>query len=199
MFATAEKLRARIRGAGARHACGRGRPAPSMPTWPPAASRSWPIELELLNRSDPLPFQLDEEVSEEVRLRYRYIDLRREIMNQRLRLRHRITRSMRGYLDAPGLRRHRNADADQGHARGRARLPGAEPHPCRQVLRAAAVAADLQAAADDRGLRALLPDRALLSRRGSARRSPAGIHAARRRDLVPDAGADHAADGRAVR
>jgi aspartyl-tRNA synthetase len=60
-------------------------------------------ELELLNRCDPLPFQLDEVVSEEVRLRYRYIDLRREVMNQRLRLRHRITRSMRGYLDAHGF------------------------------------------------------------------------------------------------
>ena len=56
-------------------------------------------ELEVLNRSEPLPFQLDEHVGEEVRLRYRYLDLRREVMNQRLRLRHRITRAMRSYLD----------------------------------------------------------------------------------------------------
>src|ERR1700733_14110408 len=60
-------------------------------------------ELELLNRSDPLPFQLDETVNEEVRLRYRYIDLRREVMSQRLRQRHRITRSMRGFLDSHGF------------------------------------------------------------------------------------------------
>jgi aspartyl-tRNA synthetase len=60
-------------------------------------------EVELLNRSDPLPFQLDETVNEEVRLRYRYIDLRREVMSQRLRQRHRITRSMRGFLDAHGF------------------------------------------------------------------------------------------------
>jgi aspartyl-tRNA synthetase len=60
-------------------------------------------EVELLNRSDPLPFQLDETVNEEVRLRYRYIDLRRESMSQRLRLRHRITRSMRNYLDGHGF------------------------------------------------------------------------------------------------
>jgi aspartyl-tRNA synthetase len=60
-------------------------------------------ELTLLNRCDPLPFQLDEAVSEEVRLRYRYIDLRREVMNQRLRQRHRITRSMRCYLDQHGF------------------------------------------------------------------------------------------------
>ncbi|HEY0766785.1 MAG TPA: aspartate--tRNA ligase [Steroidobacteraceae bacterium] len=60
-------------------------------------------ELQLLNRSEPLPFQLDEQVGEEVRLRYRYLDLRREVMSQRLRLRHRLTRSMRGYLDAHGF------------------------------------------------------------------------------------------------
>jgi aspartyl-tRNA synthetase len=60
-------------------------------------------ELEILNRSEPLPFQLDETVNEEVRLKYRYLDLRREVMNQRLRLRHRITRAMRGFLDANGF------------------------------------------------------------------------------------------------
>ena len=60
-------------------------------------------ELELLNRSEPLPFQLDEQVGEEVRLRYRYLDLRREVMSERLKLRHRLTRSMRAYLDAHGF------------------------------------------------------------------------------------------------
>jgi aspartyl-tRNA synthetase len=60
-------------------------------------------ELEVLNRSEPLPFQLDETVGEEVRLKYRYLDLRREVMSQRLRLRHRITRSMRHFLDENGF------------------------------------------------------------------------------------------------
>ncbi|MFO1455515.1 MAG: aspartate--tRNA ligase [Steroidobacteraceae bacterium] len=60
-------------------------------------------ELELLNRSEPLPFQLDEQASEEVRLRYRYLDLRREVMSQRLRQRHQITRAMRHYLDDAGF------------------------------------------------------------------------------------------------
>src|ERR1700730_6946113 len=60
-------------------------------------------EVEILNRSEPLPFQLDEAVNEELRLKYRYLDLRREIMSQRLRLRHRITRAMRTYLDAHGF------------------------------------------------------------------------------------------------
>ncbi len=56
----------------------------------------------VLNRSEPLPFQLDEHVSEEVRLKYRYLDLRREIMTRRLRQRHHITRAMRSYLDGNG-------------------------------------------------------------------------------------------------
>jgi aspartyl-tRNA synthetase len=60
-------------------------------------------ELEVLNRSEPLPFQLDETVSEELRLKYRYLDLRREVMSQRLRLRHRLTQSMREFLDANGF------------------------------------------------------------------------------------------------
>ncbi|MFM1885399.1 MAG: hypothetical protein RL026_556 [Pseudomonadota bacterium] len=61
------------------------------------------LELTLLNRSEPLPFQLDEQVSEEVRLRYRYLDLRREEMNKRLRLRHRVTSAMRRYMDDHGF------------------------------------------------------------------------------------------------
>ena len=60
-------------------------------------------ELTTLNRSEPLPFQLDENVSEEVRLKYRYLDLRRDDMQRRLRLRHKITRAMRHYLDDQGF------------------------------------------------------------------------------------------------
>jgi aspartyl-tRNA synthetase len=55
--------------------------------------------LTVLNKSDALPFQLDEDVREEVRLKYRYLDLRREVMHKRLLLRHEITRSVRRYLD----------------------------------------------------------------------------------------------------
>jgi aspartyl-tRNA synthetase len=60
-------------------------------------------QLTVLNRSEPLPFQLDEQVGEETRLRYRYLDLRREEMSSRLRLRHRVTSSMRRYMDANGF------------------------------------------------------------------------------------------------
>ncbi|MEJ1382670.1 MAG: aspartate--tRNA ligase [Candidatus Sedimenticola sp. (ex Thyasira tokunagai)] len=63
------------------------------------------LELEVLNQSDTPPFQLDEHenVSEEVRLRYRYIDLRRPEMQQRIRLRAAVTRALRNYLDDNGF------------------------------------------------------------------------------------------------
>ena len=57
-------------------------------------------EIEILNTSKPIPFQLDsEETSEEVRLKYRYLDLRRDEMQKRLRLRSRVTHFMRDFMD----------------------------------------------------------------------------------------------------
>ncbi len=61
-------------------------------------------KLEILNRSAPIPFQLDEDdVSEPVRLKYRYLDLRRDSMQKAMRLRHKVTRSMRRFLDDLGF------------------------------------------------------------------------------------------------
>ena len=56
-------------------------------------------KLVILNPSVTPPFSLDEEVGEELRLKHRYIDLRRDVMQERLRRRHAITRAMREYLD----------------------------------------------------------------------------------------------------
>jgi aspartyl-tRNA synthetase len=56
-------------------------------------------KLVILNPSATPPFSLDEEVGEELRLKHRYIDLRRDLMQERLRRRHAITRAMREYLD----------------------------------------------------------------------------------------------------
>jgi len=62
-------------------------------------------ELEILNSAKTPPFPLDEEtdVREEVRLRYRYIDLRRPDMLANLRLRSKVTTALREYLDAEGF------------------------------------------------------------------------------------------------
>jgi aspartyl-tRNA synthetase len=60
--------------------------------------------LEVLNAADTPPFQLDEEgVQDETRLRFRYIDLRRPEMQEKLRLRARITRTLRAFLDNHGF------------------------------------------------------------------------------------------------
>ena len=60
--------------------------------------------LAVLNQSETPPFQLDEEdVNEETRLRYRYVDLRRPSMQQRLITRSHITRAMREFLDGNGF------------------------------------------------------------------------------------------------
>lgn len=63
------------------------------------------IELEVLNASETPPFVLDEhtEVSEETRLRFRFLDLRRPEMANKLKLRASITSSIRRYLDEHGF------------------------------------------------------------------------------------------------
>jgi aspartyl-tRNA synthetase len=61
------------------------------------------LELNVLNAAETPPFQLDDDVQDETRLRYRYIDLRRPEMQEKLRLRARITRTLRNWLDDRGF------------------------------------------------------------------------------------------------
>ena len=57
-------------------------------------------ELVFLNRCEPLPFQLeDKEISEAVRLKYRFLDLRRPEMQRTLRMRHSVIKTMRRFLE----------------------------------------------------------------------------------------------------
>ena len=62
-------------------------------------------EILVLNQATTPPFQIDEEtaVSEEVRLRYRYLDLRRQRMRDNIGLRHRVSLSIRQHLDEEGF------------------------------------------------------------------------------------------------
>jgi len=57
-------------------------------------------ELTVLSQSKTPPFHHEENASEELRLRYRYLDLRREGMQANLRLRHQVARALRALLDA---------------------------------------------------------------------------------------------------
>ena len=57
--------------------------------------------IEILNESETPPFSITDvnDIDENVRLKYRYIDLRRESLAQTFKMRHQITRSVRNYLD----------------------------------------------------------------------------------------------------
>lgn len=63
------------------------------------------LELTLINAAEPLPFQIDDyqPVGEEIRLRYRYLDLRRPEMQQRMIFRSKVASSLRRYLDTQGF------------------------------------------------------------------------------------------------
>ena len=61
-------------------------------------------EMQVLNRAAVLPFQLDRSnTNEDIRLKYRFLDLRRPAMQRNMMLRHRITKAMRDYLDEQGF------------------------------------------------------------------------------------------------
>jgi aspartyl-tRNA synthetase len=62
------------------------------------------LEMEVLNASATPPFQLDDEnLSENVRLTHRYLDLRRPAMQNNMRLRYRVAKTLRDYLDVNGF------------------------------------------------------------------------------------------------
>ncbi|EGQ0292068.1 aspartate--tRNA ligase [Staphylococcus pseudintermedius] len=62
--------------------------------------------IEIINQSETPPFSINEEnlnVDENIRLKYRYLDLRREKLAQTFKMRHQITRSIRQFLDGDGF------------------------------------------------------------------------------------------------
>jgi aspartyl-tRNA synthetase len=73
---------------------------PNMPT---GRVELYAAGLTTLNDSKTPPFHHDEHANEELRLKYRYLDLRRESMLNNLRLRHKTTQSLRNFLDARGF------------------------------------------------------------------------------------------------
>ena len=104
VFQLAERVRAefvlRVKGSVRRRPTGTENP--NLPTGQVEINAE---QLEVLNRAESLPFQVedDAELSEEVRLRYRYLDLRRPFIQQRLVMRTRVTRALRRFLDERGF------------------------------------------------------------------------------------------------
>lgn len=59
--------------------------------------------ITILNRAAPLPIDYNQQVSEEQRLRYRYLDLRRPDMNEKIQFRARVASAVRRYMDKEGF------------------------------------------------------------------------------------------------
>ncbi len=99
MFSDAEKLRNEfvIRVEGKIRQRPEGTANPDMPTGEVELLAS---SLTILNQSETPPFQLDDDdVHDDIRLKYRYIDLRKPEMQQRMQLRSKVTRYLRNWLD----------------------------------------------------------------------------------------------------
>jgi aspartyl-tRNA synthetase len=97
----------RVRNEYVLHMVGRVRPRPQGTVNPDMATGEVEVlgaTLEILNASLTPPFQLDEhsDAGEDVRLKHRYLDLRRPEMQQRLQQRARITSTVRRYLEGQG-------------------------------------------------------------------------------------------------
>ena len=65
-------------------------------------------KVTILNEAKTPPFMIEDktEVSEDVRLKYRYLDLRRPVMFETLKMRHEVTKTIRDYLDDNGFLRY---------------------------------------------------------------------------------------------
>jgi len=102
IFAAAE----RIRGEYVLAAKGKVRPRPEGTVNPKMRTGEVEVlvtELTVLNESETPPFHHDENAHEDIRLRYRYLDLRREEVAARIRLRHRVTQTLRSFMDTNGF------------------------------------------------------------------------------------------------
>ena len=102
IFAEAE----RIRGEYVLEVTGKVRERPEgtvNPNMPTGQVEVLATDLTTLNDSLTPPFHHDEHANEDLRLTYRYLDLRREEMLSNLRLRHRLTRAIRAFLDERGF------------------------------------------------------------------------------------------------
>ena len=122
------------------------------------------FEATIFNKAETPPFEIEDKLDtrEEIRLEYRYLDLRRGPLQRALKLRHRVNQATRNYLDVTGLSRARDAVHGEVHAGRSPQLPRPVATEPVEVLRAGREPAALQAAVHGGGVRSLLPDRPLL-------------------------------------
>ena len=121
-------------------------------------------EIEVLSACDPLPFAIGDTVDarEELRQTYRYLDLRSGVMQRNLALRSAATAEVRAALADQGFLEVETPTMMRSTPEGARDFIVPSRVSPRELLRAAAVAADLQAAPDGQRSGPLLPDRPLL-------------------------------------
>ena len=156
------------------------------PKLPTGAIEVLATELRVLNPSATPPFPIEDQVTadESIRLRHRYLDLRRPSMAKNLVFRSRVVSFMRSFLSERGFLEVETPFLTKSTPEGaRDYLVPSRVNPGQFYALPQSPAA-VQAAADGRRRRPLLPGRALLPRRGPARRPPAGVHAARPRAVL---------------
>ena len=148
-------------------------------------------EIEVLSAAKELPLPVfgEPDYPEDIRLKYRFLDLRRDTLHKNIMARTKIIAEMRRRMGEAGFTEYSTPILTASSPEGARDFLVPSPHPSGQVLRAAAGAAAVQAADHGVGLRPLFPDRAMLPRRGPARRPPAGrVLPARPRDELRRAG-----------
>ena len=69
------------------------------PNLPTGTVESYPASVELISKAEVLPFLLEDEVSEDIRMKYRYLDIRRTPVLNNLKLRHNVSKAIREYLN----------------------------------------------------------------------------------------------------
>ena len=140
---------------------------PKMPT---GEVEIVPSEIKVLGRCrhNELPFEINRsrEADESARLKYRYLDLRNPAVRDNIVLRCNVVSALRAAMTEHGFLEITTPILTASSPEGGPGLPGALPEAPGQVLRPAPGPPAVQAAADDRRLRPLFPDRPLLPGRG---------------------------------
>ena len=155
-------------------------------------------EITVLSEARTPPFVINEpdaDIDEALRLKYRYLDLRREPLQQRILARGRLVKAIRDVHHAAGFVEVETPLLIKSTPEGARDFIVPVAAPAGQRLRPAPEPPAAQAAAHGQRLRPLLPDRPLPARRGPARRPPAGVHAARPGDELRGRGRRHGLGG----
>ena len=130
-------------------------------------------ELNVLNTAMTPPFTIEDNTDggDDIRMKYRYLDLRRNAVRSNLELRHKMTIEVRKYLDSLGF-----IEVETPVLIGSTPEGGAVTYESGTVLRTSAVSADLKTVVDGFRFRPLFPDCEMFPRRGLTCRSSAGIY-----------------------